>query len=347
MDHKQEIYCTGDPVIDREIEKLAARYSTPHSRFYLRELFTTVIKLYLDEADEHNLYMANVTLKELRHIFRTFTKYRGTRKVVIFGSHRTPAKAAEYKMAQAFAEEMVKLGYMVITGGGGGVMEAGNKGAGNQGFAIKIKLPLEMAPNPYVIRGEKLINVRYFFTRKLTFIKESDATVLFPGGFGTHDEGYEVLTLLQTGRCLPRPVIFIDPPGCSYWKQWRQFLEKALLKDNYITKNDFGIFSIVNSVPAAVKEITNFYRIYNSIVYGKDMTVIRLNQRVSEKGLKNLSRQYRDIMTGEIKPCGPLPNEVRTKEFLDLPRIGFDFDRKSYNRLIQLIKDINQAGLTT
>jgi hypothetical protein len=344
MNHKQDDYCVGDAVIDLEIDKLARRYSLPHSRFFLRELFTTVVKLYLDDADDRDLYLANVTLKELRHIFRIFTKYRGTRKVVIFGSHRTPANSPEYKMAQQFSEEMVKQGYMVITGGGGGVMEAGNKGAGNQGFAVKIKLPLEMEANPYVIRGEKLINVRYFFTRKLTFIKESDATVLFPGGFGTHDEGFEVLTLLQTGRALPRPVVFIDPPSCQYWKQWRQFLEKAMLKDKYITPDDFNLFTIVNSVSAAVKEINDFYRVYHSIKYGKDLTVIRLNQRVSEKALKNLSRQYRDIMTGEIKPCGPLPNEVRAKEFVDLPRIGFQFNRKSYNRLMALIRDLNKLG---
>jgi len=338
-------YKTGKPEIDREIDKLAKEYSTPQTREYIQQLFTTVIKLHLDKADEQDLYLANVTLKELRHIFRTFVPYRDTRKVVIFGSHRTEENSQEYKMAVDFAKKVVKAGFMVITGGGGGVMEAGNRGAGKNGFAIKIKLPNEFAANPYVNRGEKLLNVKYFYTRKLAFIKESDATVLFPGGFGTHDEGFEVLTLLQTGKCLPRPVVFIEPKGAKYWERWLDFLKKGLLQDKYITKRDLNIFKIVRSNDEAVAEIANFYRVYHSIRYGKGITVIRLNQKVSTKALQRLSRKYKDILTsGEITPSGPLPSEVRSKESLNLPRICFCFDRKSYGRLMELIRDLNHEA---
>jgi hypothetical protein len=172
-------YYTGDKNIDSEIDNLARKYSTPQTREYIQQLFMSVVKLHLDKADERDLYMANVTLKELRHIFRIFARYRDVRKVVIFGSHRSKPASREYKLTEKFAKEIVKKGYMVITGGGGGVMEAGNKGAGKDGFAVKIKLPQEFEANPYVTRGEKLIIVKYFFTRKLAFLKESDATVLF------------------------------------------------------------------------------------------------------------------------------------------------------------------------
>ncbi len=340
---RQKGYKTGNPSIDREIEKLSKRYSTPFTREYFNQLFTTVIKLHLDKADERDLYLANVTLKELRHIFRTFSPYRDVRKVVIFGSHRSLPKSKEYKMTVDFSKKIAEKGYMVITGGGGGVMEAGNRGAGKKGFAVKIKLPQELEPNPYVTRGEKLINVRYFFTRKLAFIKESDATVLFPGGFGTHDEAFEVLTLLETGKCSPRPLVFVEVPGKKYWKTWLRFLNNELLNGKFLTREEFKLFTVVNSVKLAVEEITNFYRNYHSIRFGRGITIIRLNRKIPIKDLKRLSRKYRDIISGEIMPSGPLPSEVRAKEHLNLPRICMRFDRRSFGRLMELIRDLNRV----
>jgi len=334
-------YKVGNPKIDQEIERLAKKFSTPQSRSYIKDLFTTVIKLHLDKADDRDLYLANVTLKELRHIFRTFARYRDIRKVVMFGSHRSSPKSKEYKLAKEFAQKIIQKDFMVITGGGGGVMEAGNWGAGKKGFAVKIKLPSETVANPYVSRGEKLINVKYFYTRKLAFIKESDATVLFPGGFGTHDEGFEVLTLLQTGKCSPRPLVFVESPGKTYWKMWFAFLKKELLKGGFITEIDFKLFTVVNSVKEAVAAVTNFYRNYHSIRFGRGITIIRLKHKISEKRLKQLSKKYQDIIKGEITPSGPLPAEVRGKEYLDLPRICMKFDRKGYGRLIELVRDLN------
>jgi len=334
-------YTTGKETIDKEIEALSKKYSLPENRECFRQLFTTVVKLYLDKANERDLYMANVTLKELRHIFRSFSPYRDVRKVVIFGSHRSSPKSKEYRMTVDFARKIVKQGYMVITGGGGGVMEAGNRGARDKGFAVKIKLPLEMEPNPYVSKGEKLINVHYFFNRKLAFIKESDATVLFPGGFGTHDEAFEVMTPLQTGKCLPRPLVFVEARGKSYWKNWLRFLKNDLLKGGYLTKEDLGLFRMVSSVEDAVDEITNFYRVYHSIRFSKELTVIRLNQQIPVERLRKLGKKYKDIISGEIKPSGPIPAEVRNKELLDKPRICMHFDRKSYGRLLELIRDLN------
>jgi uncharacterized protein (TIGR00730 family) len=336
-------YQVGKLAIDREIERLARKYSIPQTRQYIHDLFTTVIKLHLDGADIRDLYMANVTLKELRHIFRVFSRYRDVRKVVMFGSHRSPKSSKEYKTAQLFSRKMVEQGYMVITGGGGGVMEAGNRGAGKNGFAVKIKLPAEMEPNPYVGKGEKLIYVKYFYTRKLAFIKESDATALFPGGFGTHDEGFEVLTLLQTGKCAPRPLVMIESSGEDYWKTWLNFLTKKMVKGGLLRKEDLALFTIVDSVEEAVNEIIAFYRNYHSIRFGQELTIIRLNYRIGQQDLKRLSQKYSDILSGELRPCGPLPAEVRAKEFLALPRICLKYNRRSYGRLVSLVKDLNNC----
>ncbi|MFH1361524.1 MAG: LOG family protein [bacterium] len=335
-------YQTGNPKIDKLVDELAKDFSTPHTRSYIHDLFTTVIKLHQDKADERDLYLINNTMKELRHIFRTFAKYRDKRKVAIFGSHRTPPDDPEYQMAEEFAREIVKQDYMVITGGGGGVMEAGNKGAGKNGFAVKIKLPLEQKANPYIFRGEKLIHVKYFYTRKLAFIKESDATVLFPGGFGTHDEGFEILTLLQTGKAAPRPIVMVEAPGRSYWKNWLKFVEQTLIGGGFVKEVDRSIYRIVTSAKEAAAEVTGFYNVYHSIRYGRETTIIRLNSPVPEKKLKKLSQKYQDIIAGEIKPSGPLTAEVRGKEYLDLPRICLSFNRQGFGRLHQLIRDLNK-----
>jgi len=335
-------YVVGNAETDKEIDLLAKKYSTPQSREQIRELLTTVIKLHLDKACDRELYLTNVALKELRHIFRIFARYRGFMKVVVFGSHCTPQKSRIYKMAEEFSRKITKKGFMVITGGGGGIMEASNKGAGSKGFAVKIKLPNEFEPNKYVSKGEKLITVKYFFTRKLAFIKESDATVLFPGGFGTHDEGFEILTLLMTGKSLPRPIIMVEPKGDKYWDTWLRFVKHGIVKHGYLRKDDLAIFKIVHSADEAVKAIEKFYNVYHSTRHGKDYTVIRLNKKVPESKLKRLSKKYKDMLTcGAIQPGGPLPVEVRDKDLLHLPRICFMFDHKSYSRLVELIWELN------
>jgi len=334
-------YITGDAHTDKIIDDLAQKYGTPHNRHYFRELFTSVIKLSLDKTENKDLFLINVALKELRYIFKTFAPFRAVRKVVIFGSHLSPPKSPEYKMALTFAKRMVEEGYMVITGGGGGVMEAGNCGAGKEGFAVKIQIAGEEKANPYARLSEKLVNVRYFFTRKLAFIKESDATVLFPGGFGTHDEGFEVLTLLRTGKTPPRPVIFIETPGKTYWKNWFRYLKEEL-SQGYLEKDDLDFFKIVDSVEAAIKEIKHFYRNYHSLKFGREIAVIRLNRKVPVSALKKLSQKYQDIIDGEMQPSGPLPEEVRDKEWLQLPRICLRIKRKDFGRLTQLIYDLNQ-----
>ncbi len=285
-------YCLGNYNDDRLIEVLAKRYGNEETYEIYRQMFTTIGKLSNDLSDVADLKLINSTLKELRYAFKIFAPYRNIRRAVIFGSHKISAKSPAYKMAEEFAAQLSSKGWMIITGGGGGIMEAGNKGAGpGKNFAVNIKLPTEQLPNAYV-RGEKLITLKYFFTRKLVFIKESDATVLFPGGFGTHDEAFEILTLLQTGKSNPRPLIFVDTLFGTYWRSWLRFLENGMMKNDLLYKNDLNLFKVVHSVKEAVNEVVTFYKVYNSMRYVGDRTILRLNKELTDSQINKLNRQF-------------------------------------------------------
>jgi len=336
-------YSTGNYNEDKLIEALAKKYGDEETSEYYRQMLTTIGKLSADKRDIGDIKIINATIKELRYAFKIFAPYRNNRKVVIFGSHKISNKSGEYKMAEEFAKKISEKGWMVITGGGNGIMEAGNKGAGpGRSFAVNIKLPTEQVPNPYV-RGEKLVTLKYFFTRKLVFLKESDATVLFPGGFGTHDEGFEVLTLLQTGKNNPRPLVFVDTLFGNYWKSWLKFLENGMMGNNLLYKNDLNLFRIVNTVQDAVNEVVNFYKVYNSLRYVGKRTILRLNREITGSQIEKLNRKYHDILvSGKIECCKPAPEEAKTNDRLHLFRLSMNFDRLSYGRLIALIREINQ-----
>lgn len=222
-------------------------------------------------------------------------------------------------------------------------MEAGNKGAvAGKDFALNIRLPFEQKPNPYIDEKEKLINFKYFFTRKLIFVKETDATALFPGGFGTNDEGFEVLTLIQTGKSKPRPVVLMEPEGSTYWVDWKRFVDKQLLESGFVKKDDFSLFYVTNNVDEAVRYIENFYRIYHSIRYVSGSTVIRLNKKISDKTLELINREFRNILTdGEICFSPPTAEEIEKGEYLELPRLIMNFNLRDYGRLCQMIGVIN------
>jgi hypothetical protein len=264
--------------------------------------------------------------------------------VIIFGSARSKIDSAEYKMAEDFSRKMSGIGYMVVTGGGPGVMEAGNKGAGGgRDFALNIRLPFEQKPNPYIDEKEKLINFKYFFTRKLIFVKETDATALFPGGFGTLDEGFEMITLMQTGKSRPRPIVLMEPEGSTYWSSWMHFVKNQLVKKGFIKKDDLQLVWIAQTTAAAVKYIEDFYRMYHSIRYVAGQAVLRLNRKVSASTLKSINSKFKDILTGgRIQEAPPTPKEIQEKEFLELPRLIMNFNLRDYGRLCEMIKFINQ-----
>lgn len=336
-------YKVRNEKIDSHIAELSDLCKGCQNKDLLDEILTTVAKLGLENTERGDLKLLNNTLKELRYAFKIFNPYRNIRKVAVFGSARIPESAPSYKLAEEFSRLIVQKGYMVISGSGPGIMEAANKGAGaERSFGVNIRLPFEQIPNRYIRNNFKLINFKYFFSRKLIFIKESDATVLFPGGFGTHDEGFETITLLQTGKCRPRPVVMIAPKLDNYWKEWSRFI-KVLLKRKYIEKEDMKLFEIVSTSAEAARIIEDYYRVYHSLRYIRNLTVIRLEKFVDEKFLRALNLKFKNILrSGKIEMTEALPEEIENDDFIKLPRLVMDFNRRDFGRLCQMVKFINE-----
>ena len=337
-------YEIGNRVVDSLIDKLAKKSGFAETERLSREILTTAVKLGLESGDKGDLKLVNNVLKELRYSFKIFSPYRAIKKAIIFGSARSKKTSAEYKAAEEFARKLTAKGYMIVTGGGPGVMEAGNKGAkiGTE-FALNIRLPFEQKPNPYIDEKDKIINFKYFFTRKLIFIKETDATALFPGGFGTNDEGFEMLTLIQTGKSKPRPIVLIEPKGSTYWTAWKRFMNNQLVKNGFIKKEDFNLFRIVKTADEAIKYIEDFYRVYHSIRYVSGLTVLRLNRKISGKTLKFINHKFKSILSsGEIKISPPTNEEVQKGECLSLPRLVMNFNLHDYGKFYEMIQIINR-----
>ncbi len=339
-------YKTGRDDIDKIIADLAGDCHSGDNVDLIEEMLTTIAKLGVESNDRGDLKLINMALKELRYASKIFTPYRKERKVIIFGSARSREDSDEYKMAVKLSRLIVENGFKVITGGGPGIMEAGNKGAGREAsFSLNIKLPFEQKHNPYIAGDKKAISFKYFFNRKLFFLKESDATVLFPGGFGTMDEGFENLTLVQTGKSKPRPIILIEPPDSQYWGHWLGFVTRELAGGGFISRNDMSLFVHVNSVEKAIDEILQFYRVYHSIRYIGDKTVVRLNSLLNSENIDELNKKYANILrSGEIKLTEPLPAEQQGGEFLELPRLVMDFNRRDYGKLYEMLRFLNTLG---
>jgi len=337
-------YEVGDQAIDDLIGQLAKKSGSLETETLLREILTTSVKLGRESGDRGDLKLVNNTLKELRYSFKVFSPYRGIKKVIIFGSARSKSNSGEYKLAEELSRKLTEKGYMIVTGGGPGVMEAGNKGAcPGKEFALNIRLPFEQKPNPYINEKEKLINFKYFFTRKLIFVKETDATAIFPGGYGTLDEGFEMMTLVQTGKSRPRPIILMEPQGSTYWSSWMHFVKSQLVKNKYIKKEDLSLFAIAKTSDQAIKYIENFYRVYHSIRYVSGLAVLRLHRQISPQTLKFINKEFKDILTsGQIQVCPPTAKEIQEKEFLNLPRLSMNFNLRDYGRLCEMIQVINQ-----
>ena len=339
-------YKTGREDLDKIIADLAKRSLSVNNADLIEEMLTTVVKLGLENDERGDLKLINMALKELRYASKIFIPYRDQRKVVIFGSARTRKDSDEYKMTVKLSELIVKKGFKVITGGGPGIMEAGNKGAGRkESFSLNIKLPFEQQYNPYSAGDEKAVSFKYFFNRKLFFLKESDATVIFPGGFGTLDECFESLTLIQTGKTKPRPIILIDSPDSEYWESLIGFVTEKLSEGGFISNNDLSLLIRVNSIEQAVDEIVQFYRVYHSIRYVGDKTIIRLKKPLSSEDINSLNEKYSCILrSGEIESTDALPTEQKDEVFLDLPRLVMDFNRHDFGVFHEMLRFLNTLG---
>jgi uncharacterized protein (TIGR00730 family) len=327
------------------IEQLIAQHGGGENADLAGDIIETALRLLDDQTDRLDVKVITSALKELRYAAKIFAPYRGQRKVTIFGSARTNPASPEYQQAEAFGKAVVEHGFMVITGGGEGIMGAAQRGAGREAsFGLNIRLPFEQEPNLEIAGDRKLINFKYFFTRKLCFMKESDAIVLFPGGFGTHDEGFEALTLMQTGKSQPKPLVFVDRPRGNYWKTWWRFVEDQLLDEGLISKEDLALFKVTDDIGEACDEITRFYSNYHSLRYVKDGLVLRLQHPVTENLLRTLNDRFAGICVngGQFRATGPLPEEENEPALMDLPRVVFPFNRTNFGRLRLLIDVVNQ-----
>jgi uncharacterized protein (TIGR00730 family) len=338
-------YVTQDPAIEAKIDELLDLATTHPQREKFREMLVTVMKFIHDNPSTADLYQMNVSFKELRYASKVFQPYAHEKKICVFGSARTHVDEGTYLAAHDFGKLMVESGYMVITGGGEGIMGAAQAGAGRErSFALNIMLPFEQHPNATILGDPKLITFRYFFTRKLNFLKNSHAIALFPGGFGTMDEGFEVITLLQTGKSPIMPIVFVDQPGGNFWRTFEHYLHEHLLRDGVISKDDFKLFKFTDNLEEAQKEVLNFYYNFHSYRYVGEELVIRLQREVPPGAIKRIEEDFADILTApnSVRLCDPLPGELNEPELAHLHRICMKFNRRTHGRLRELIDRLNQ-----
>jgi len=341
----RERYRLQHPELDEMTDQLVAKaqeaWGAIEGADYVRQFLATGLRLIRDKVDPRDLKLLNNAMKEMRHALHVFAPFEQVRKVAVFGSARTAPDQAPFQMAKEFAERIVNAGWMVITGAGPGIMEAAQGGAGRKrSFGVNIRLPFEQHANPHIAGDMKLINFRYFFTRKVTFVKESHAIVLFPGGFGTHDEGFETLTLVQTGKAELVPVVFVDAPGGTYWKDWDAYVRGHLRAKGLISPEDVNLYLVTDSVEAAVGEVLNFYSNYHSSRFvGRDL-VLRVRRAPTRKQLATLNERYaRIVVDGAMEVTDPLPEE--NGDAPGLPRLVFRYNRRDQGVLRLLVNDLN------
>jgi uncharacterized protein (TIGR00730 family) len=314
-------------------------------RDLLRSMLAVVWELAREGTDVGDLKIADAALAEMTEAFRVFRPYRSVRKITMFGSARTQPADPVYLLARDLAAHLADAGWMVVTGAGPGIMAAGIEGAGrDRSFGVNIRLPHEQGANPFIAQDPKLVEMRYFFTRKLMLLKESHAYAVLPGGFGTQDECYELLTLLQTGKAEPAPVVLVETPGGTYWHGWRRFVEEEAITPGWVSSEDRALYRVANSVQEAADEILGFYRNYHSCRWVGDLLVLRLQVLPSKAELAELNRRFADIVrSGSIRPVDPFPPERSSHDVLELPRLAFRFDRFHFSRLRTLIDAINHC----
>ncbi|MCL4211598.1 MAG: LOG family protein [Phycisphaerales bacterium] len=335
-----------DPVTIEEIERLVSmvggRTDDADGRMIV-ELVQTCLKLIPDGHDTGQVKLLNRALKEMRYAYRVFNEYRGTRKISVFGSARTPPDHPDYLAARAFSAAMARRQWMCITGAGDGIMKAGHEGPQREAsFGLSIRLPFETTANTVIAGDPKLVNFRYFFTRKLMFMSHSAAVAAFPGGFGTQDELFEALTLVQTGKSNLIPIVLVEGAGGRYWRNWNDYILGNLRHNGWISPEDPGLYHIASDVDDAVQHVCRFYRVYHSSRYVKELFVVRLNQPVSDDLLTRLNDEFTPLLgSGRIERSGPLSGET---DHMELPRLVFHHNRRKFGLVRAFIDRLNTLG---
>ncbi len=334
-----------EKVKDPRIKSLVAEVAKGRQAEIIEEMIETALRFGKDKAGVGELKLYNRSLRELRYASSVFGKYQGIRKVAVFGSARTRPEAEEYKLAREFARRFVQQDWMVITGGGDGIMGAAQEGAGaEKSFGLNIQLPFEQKANEWIEGDAKLINFRYFFTRKLNFVKETHAFALFPGGFGTHDEGCEVLTLIQTGKSPIVPIVLLDRPNGHYWETWRRFVVNDLLDQKLISPSDLNLFKVTHDIEAAIAEILQFYKNFHSYRWVQKRMVIRVNKRLTDAALAKLNKDFDALLAADrITQSAALPEESDDAHLAHFHRIVLTPHRRDFGTIRLLIDAINTA----
>jgi uncharacterized protein (TIGR00730 family) len=338
---------SGNEEFDRRIRELVSDWGVQGNQELIAEMIVTALRMGSDAVPVADLKLINRSLKELRQAAKVFAPYQGIRKVAVFGSARTGVEAPEFQAAEAFSARMRDLGYMIITGGGDGIMGAAQRGAGREhSFGLNIRLPSEQRANETIEGDSKLVLFNYFFTRKLNFLKETHAVALFPGGFGTMDEGFECLTLMQTGKARIIPIVLVDKPGGAYWKTWTEFLHRHLLEQRLVSPDDFHLFRSTDNLEDAIAEILQFYKNFHSYRWVGSEMVIRLERSISDRAIQELNREFADLFERHPLQAGkPLRQEHDEPELSKLPRLICGAHRRNFGRMRQLIDAINLAEL--
>jgi uncharacterized protein (TIGR00730 family) len=328
--------------IVRELPELR---TNARARGLIENILETCLAIGRGSVAIPDLKLIDAALGEIHRALECFQPYVGERKIATFGSARTMPSDPVYVLARDFSRAAVEAGFMIITGAGPGIMRACQEGAGrDRSFGVNIRLPFENLANEFIRGDGKLVEFKYFFTRKLFFLKESSAVVLFPGGFGTHDEGFEALTLIQTGKSRLVPIVFMDTPGGRFWTDWKRYVENHLLSNNLIDPDDLALFRITDSIDEAIDEVRRFYRAYHSARTIRNRLVVRTQFRVSDRDVAEISALFSDILKGKpVARRQPYDEEHDEPTLLELPRLVLHFDMKSYGRLRQLVDRLNAS----
>jgi uncharacterized protein (TIGR00730 family) len=325
------------------VNELAAAVLPARDRRLAQRLMAAAVDMIASNPGTLDLKIAAATVEEMGDAFRVFAPYTAAPKVTIFGSARTTHDDPLYANAREVARQLAAQGWMIITGAGPGIMQAGMEGAGREhSIGVSIRLPFEQAANPVIAGDDKYVSMKYFFTRKLMLIKESKGFISLPGGFGTIDETFELLTLTQTGKGLPVPIVLLDMPHDPYWETLDEFIRGQLVRRGLVSASDPDLYFITDDPAAAVREIVSFYRNYESIRYVGDVLVVRLRSAPTTAEIERLNEQFGYLCaSGTIAATGPLEPEIREHDSVELPRICLHFAKHGYGDLRALINALN------
>lgn len=330
--------------VTTKLDDLLESLGVHRNRDQYRQILTTLALLAADQTERLDLKITSAALREMRDAFKMFAPYRDAPKITMFGSARTRPDDPLYAQARDLATALAAKGWMVVTGAGPGIMAAGMEGAGvDRSLGVNIRLPFEQGANDIIASDPKLVEMKYFFTRKLMLMKESDGFAVLPGGFGTLDESYELLTLMQTGKADPAPLVFLEVPAGTYWTAWDDFLSKEVAARGLISEDDRCLYRITDDVEDAAQEIIGFYRNYHSRRFVGDLMVIRLKAEPTDDEIAALQAEFGDLaIDGKIRRIDPLPAEVSTDDHVDRPRLAMHFDLLQHGRLRLMIDALNQ-----